>query len=62
MDNLVYMLVVLVVVGLIVYLVNATIPMPPWMRTVINVVVMLFVVLWLLDVMGVVHGFHYRLR
>jgi len=55
-------LVVLIIVGVILYLVNQVIPMPDWVRIVINVIAALFVILWLLQVVGVDTGIHLRLR
>lgn len=46
-------LVVLVVVGLCLYLVETYVPLSPPIRTVIRVVVVLFLVLWLLRLFGV---------
>ncbi len=46
-------LVVLVIVGLCLYLVETYVPLSPPIRTVIRVVVVLFLVLWLLRIFGV---------
>ena len=48
------MLVVLVVVGVALYLVTTYIPMHPPFKTVLNVVVVLFLVLWLLSAFGLI--------
>ncbi len=45
--------VTLIVVGVLLWLVNAYIPMDPKIKNVLNVVVMIVVVLWLLNVFGV---------
>jgi hypothetical protein len=46
-------LVVLVVIGVCLYLVNAYVPMAPPVKTVLNVLVVLFLVIWLLQVFGI---------
>ena len=46
-------LIVLIVVGVCLYLVQTYIPMAPPIKTVITVVVVLFLCLWLLSVFGV---------
>lgn len=45
--------VTLIVVGVLLWLVNAYIPMDAKIKQVLNVVVMIVVVLWLLNVFGV---------
>lgn len=46
--NLLYLIVVLVVVGLLLYAVNTWLPMDAKIKTILNVVVVLAVILWLL--------------
>ncbi len=46
-------LVTLVVVGVVLYLVNAFVPMAPPIKTVINVLVILCLCVWLLNVFGI---------
>lgn len=48
------MLIVLVVVGVILYLINNYVPMAAPIKTIINVVVVLLVVIWLLRLFGIV--------
>jgi membrane protease YdiL (CAAX protease family) len=50
------LLVALIVLGVVLYLVNL-IPMPAWVKQVINVLAVLYVVLYALGVLGVWHGF-----
>ena len=50
--DLVSLLIVLVVAGVCLYLVNTYVPMAPPIKTVINVVVILVIVLWLLRAFG----------
>ncbi len=47
------LIIVLVVIGLCLYLVEHYIPIDPVIKTVIRVLVVLFVVLWLLKVFGI---------
>lgn len=47
------LVVTLIVVGLLLGLVNSYVPMDPKIRQILNVVVVLVVVLWLLQVFGV---------
>lgn len=51
--DIVSLLVVLIIVGVCLYLVENYIPMSPPIKTVIRVVVVLFLVLWLLRVFGI---------
>jgi hypothetical protein len=50
--------VTLIVVGVLLWLVNTYIPMQPQIKTIINVVVVIAVVLWLLQVFGVLGSLH----
>jgi hypothetical protein len=59
---MIQILVVLVVLGLVLYLVENYIPMSPVFRTVLRVVVVLFVCLWLLSIFGIVNTPVPRLR
>jgi hypothetical protein len=49
------LLVVLVVVGVVLYLINNYVPMAAPIKTIINVVVVLFVCIWLLRAFGIVN-------
>ena len=51
--SLVSIIVILIVVGVLLYLVNAHIPMDATIKKIINVVVIIAVVLWLLSVFGI---------
>jgi hypothetical protein len=51
--DLIQVLVVLIVIGLVLYLVNAYIPMAPPIKTVVNVVVVLILCIWLLSAFGI---------
>ncbi len=52
-------LITLIIVGVCLYLIQTYIPMAPPIKTVINVVVILLLCLWLLNIFGV--GMNYRL-
>lgn len=49
-------LITLVVVGVILYLINTYIPMAQPIKTVINVLIVLFLCVWLLQFTGIWHG------
>jgi hypothetical protein len=49
-------LVTLVIVGLLLWLVNNYIPMEGRIKQILNIVVIILVVLWLLNVFGVLSG------
>jgi len=52
---LIEIVIALIVVGVLLWLVNTYIPMQQIIKTIINVVVVIFVVVWLLQVLGVWH-------
>jgi hypothetical protein len=54
--SIIALLVTLIIVGALLYLVNSIIPMDPKIKTILNVVVVIAVVLWLLDAFGLLHG------
>jgi hypothetical protein len=53
---LVQLVIVLIVVGVLLWLVNAYIPMDSKIKSILNIVVVVVVVLWLLNVFGVLSG------
>jgi hypothetical protein len=53
--DIIQVLIVLVVVGVILWLVQTYIPMAPPIKTIITIVVVLFVCIWLLGVFGIGH-------
>jgi hypothetical protein len=53
---LVQLVIVLIVVGVLLGLVNSYIPMDAKIKTILNIVVVIAVVLWLLNVFGVLTG------
>jgi hypothetical protein len=44
---------VLIVVGVVLWLINAYIPMQPTIKSILNAVVIIVVVIWLLQVFGI---------
>jgi len=52
MQLLIQVVVILVIVGVALYLLNQYVPMAPPIKTVINVIVILFVIIWLLNMVG----------
>jgi hypothetical protein len=51
--SLITIVVVLIVVGVLLWLINAYIPMQSTIKSILNAVVIIVVVLWLLQVFGV---------
>lgn len=51
--SLIHLIVVLAIVGLLLWLVNRYIPMEGRIKSILNVVVIIAVILWLLSVFGV---------
>ena len=51
---LIHVVVVLIVVGVILWLINSYIPMAGSIKTILNAVVVIVVVLWLLSVFGLI--------
>jgi hypothetical protein len=54
--SLIGLIVVLVVVGVLLWLVNAYIPMQAPFKQILNVIVLIAVVLWLLNAFGLLSG------
>lgn len=61
---MIHLLLILVLIGVGLYLLNTVVPMDPKIRTIINVVVILAVILWLLEAFGFydVPAWHYHRR
>ena len=62
---MVHVVILLIVIGVLLYLVNAYVPMDAKIKNILNIVVVIAVVLWLLEVfgifdLGVGEGFHHR--
>ena len=54
---LINIVVILIVVGVLLWLVNRFIPMQGSIKSILNGVVVIAVVLWLLDIFGLFHAF-----
>jgi hypothetical protein len=50
--SLIGLIIVLVLIGLLLYLINQFIPMDPKIKTILNVVVVIVVILWLIQAFG----------
>ena len=55
--SLMYVVLVLIVVGVILWLINSYIPMQGTIKSILNAVVVICVVIWLLSAFGVLDGF-----
>ena len=53
---LLHIFLVLIVVGVLLWLVNSYIPMARSIKSILNAVAVIFVVLWLLNVFGLLHS------
>lgn len=53
MSILISLVITLIVVGVILYLVNAYLPMDQMIKNIINIVIVIIMILWLLRVFGV---------
>lgn len=60
MGTLIMIIVVLIIVGVLLYLVNTIIPMPHWIKTVINALAGIFVLLWILNLFHLIPGFDFN--
>ena len=49
---LVSLIIVLVVVGLLMYLINAFIPLDPTIKQILNIAVVIFLIIWLIQALG----------
>ena len=50
--TLVSLIIVLVVVGLLMYLINAFIPLDPTIKRILNIAVVIFLIIWLIQSLG----------
>jgi hypothetical protein len=58
--SLIYIVLILIVIGVLLWLVNTYIPMAGSIKTIINIVVIIAVILWLLQVFGVINLINIR--
>ena len=54
--SLISIVIVLIVVGFLMWLVNNYIPMASPIKTILNAIVVIAVIIWLLSALGVIHG------
>jgi len=52
------LIVILIVIGVALYLINRFVPMDGKIKTIINWVIVIVVVIWILKLLGVFSGFH----
>ena len=61
--SLISLVITLIIVGVVLWLINTYIPMASSIKTILNIVVVLVVVVWLLEVFGIISGLNsFRLR
>jgi hypothetical protein len=53
--SLVMILVILVVIGFVMHVINSYVPMASGIKSILNGLVIILVVLWLLQVFGIIH-------
>jgi hypothetical protein len=56
--TLIGILITLVIVGVLLYLLNTVVPIDPKIKTIIQVVVILAVLLWLAEAFGLIGPYH----
>jgi hypothetical protein len=56
--TIISLLVTLVIIGVLLYVLNAVVPMDPKIKTIVNAIVIVLVLLWLLEVFGLVGPWH----
>lgn len=54
--SLISIVIVLIIVGFLLWLVNTYIPMARSIKTILNAVVVIAVIIWLLSALGIIHG------
>jgi hypothetical protein len=59
--SLMYIVLVLVIVGVVLWLINRFIPMQGTIKSILNIVVIIVVILWLLKAFGIWGGSHVNL-
>jgi hypothetical protein len=55
--SLIHLIVILIVVGFLLWLANRYIPMEPRIKSILNIVVIIALILWLLSAFGVLSSF-----
>ena len=62
MDNILVVILVLVIIGFVMWLVNQKVPMDDTYKMIMNFVVIILVIIWLLNVFGIMNVGSMRLR
>lgn len=52
--SLLYVVLILIIVGVLLWLINTYVPMADSIKTILNIVVVVAVILWLLKVFGII--------
>lgn len=52
--SLISLVIMLIIVGVLLWVINAYIPMDPTIKRILNIVVVIVVILWLLQVFGLI--------
>ena len=55
MTPLIYVVVILIIVGVVLWLINSFIPMASSIKSILNIVVVIVVIMWLLSFFGIFH-------
>ncbi|MHB1322427.1 MAG: Thivi_2564 family membrane protein [Acidithiobacillus ferrivorans] len=55
MSALIYVVLVLIIVGVVLWLINSFLPMASSIKTILNIVVVIVVIMWLLSFFGIFH-------
>ncbi|CDQ09893.1 Thivi_2564 family membrane protein [Acidithiobacillus ferrivorans] len=55
MSALIYVVLVLIIVGVVLWLINSFLPMASSIKTILNIVVVVVVIMWLLSFFGIFH-------
>ncbi len=59
--GLIQIVLVLIIIGVLLWLINAYIPMARPIKTILNILVIICVVLWLLSLFGIISGLNFKL-
>lgn len=51
--SVLYIILVLVVLGVLLWVINRYVPMQPTIKTILNVVIIIIIIIWLLKALGV---------
>jgi len=55
--SLISVVIILIVVGFLLWIINTYIPMASSIKSILNAVVVIAVIIWLLSAFGIIHGF-----